>query len=77
MNSSGTVLDVTTIEPKYKHKEIFTILNSLNKGEFLEIINDHDPKPLYYTLQAERSGEFSWEYKECGPQIWKVIITRN
>ena len=47
-------IDVRVIEPKYKHMRIFERFDELNKGESLLIINDHDPKPLYYQLLAER-----------------------
>jgi len=39
-------------------------------------VNDHDPKPLYYQLEAERSGQFSWSYLETGPSVWRVQVGR-
>ncbi|MBC7567646.1 MAG: iron-sulfur cluster repair di-iron protein, partial [Pedobacter sp.] len=41
------------------------------------IDNDHDPKPLYYQLLAERGQVFSWEYYEKGPELWKVKISKT
>ena len=40
------------------------------------IINDHDPKPLYYEFQAERPGELEWEYLQEGPDVWRVRIAK-
>jgi hemerythrin-like domain-containing protein len=40
------------------------------------LVNDHDPKPLYYTFAAERAGEFEWRYLEKGPEVWQVEISR-
>jgi len=40
------------------------------------LVNDHDPKPLYYQLSAENPGEFSWVYLEQGPDVWRVRIGR-
>ncbi len=37
---------------------------------------DHDPKPLYYQMQAEMQGQFEWEYLEEGPEIWRVSIKK-
>jgi uncharacterized protein (DUF2249 family) len=74
---SNHFLDVTTIELKFKHQRIFTILDSLTAGESLQILNDHDPKPLYYMISMERHGEFKWSYNESGPEIWRVTITKN
>ncbi|RRN76706.1 DUF2249 domain-containing protein, partial [Pseudoxanthomonas sp. SGD-10] len=70
------ILDVTVIEPKLKHPVIFEKFDALEQGEAFIINNDHDPKPLYYQLLAERGQTFSWEYLESGPQIWKVKIAK-
>ena len=69
-------LDVRPIVPREKHPAIFTNFDSLAPGEVLQLINDHDPKPLYYQMQAERSGQFNWEYIEEGPVVWKVNISK-
>lgn len=39
-------------------------------------LNDHDPKPLYYQFEAEHAGQFTWEYLEQGPEVWRVRIGR-
>jgi regulator of cell morphogenesis and NO signaling len=70
-------LDVTVIEPRLKHPTIFKYFDALKPGEAFRIINDHDPKPLYYQLIAERGNVFSWDYQEKGPQWWKVQIKKN
>jgi hypothetical protein len=43
-------------------------------GRIVDIVNDHDPKPLYCQFDAEHKGEFSWRYPEQGPQVWRVEI---
>lgn len=68
-------IDVRVIEPINKHKRIFERFDELAKGESLLIINDHDPKPLYYQLLAERGNIFDWEYILNGPIEWNVRIT--
>ena len=40
----------------------------------MELINDHDPRPLHYQMLAENEGEFEWEYLEEGPEVWRVSI---
>ena len=60
-------LDVTVIEPKFKHPTIFQKFDALIEGEAFIIHNDHDPKPLYYQLIGERGNIFTWEYQESGP----------
>lgn len=69
-------VDVTKIEPRLKHPTIFEQFDALNGGEALVIHNDHDPKPLYYQMIAERGQIFDWEYLQEGPETWEVRITR-
>lgn len=71
-----TVLDVTRIEPRLKHPTIFDHFDSLEQGESFCILNDHDPKPLYYQLLGERGNIFTWEYLESGPEYWRVSIAK-
>ena len=70
-------LNVTAIEPKFKHPTIFKYFDALKAGESFIIENDHDPKPLYYELLAERGDIFTWEYLLQGPQLYEVQIAKN
>lgn len=74
METTNNIIDVTIIEPRLKHPTIFQKFDELEKGESFVIHNDHDPKPLYYQLLAERGNIFNWHYLEEGPQWWKVKI---
>jgi len=67
-------LDVREIPPKRKHPAIFETFDALENGELFVIINDHDPKPLRYQFQFEREGQFTWNYLEEGPEVWRVEI---
>ena len=71
------ILNVTLLEPKLKHPTIFQWFDDLPAGKAFYILNDHDPKPLYYQMIAERGNVFSWQYEEKGPQCWKVLIKKN
>lgn len=71
------ILNVTLLEPKFKHPTIFAHYDELKEGESLTIHNDHDPKPLYYQLLGERGNVFTWEYLEEGPEWWKVKISKR
>ena len=70
-------LDVTQIEPRFKHPTIFEKFDDLVLNTAFIIHNDHDPKPLYYQLLAERGKVFTWDYLENGPKIWKVRIGKT
>lgn len=75
--STENILDVTLLEPKQKHPQIFIQYDKLLAGESFIIHNDHDPKPLYYQLIAERGNHFHWEYLMKGPEYWDVAITKH
>ncbi len=70
-------LDVREIAPRIRHSLIFQTFDNLATGDGFVLINDHDPKPLYYQFQAERTAEFEWEYVQQGPEEWRVRITRR
>ncbi len=71
------VIDVRPIPPAQKHPAIFGAFERLAEGESFLLVNDHDPKPLYYQFLAERNGTFSWTYVESGPRIWRVRIGKT
>lgn len=68
-------LDVRPIPPRVRHETIFERLDALATGEALRLVNDHDPAPLRYQLEATRPGHFGWEYVEQGPVVWAIDIT--
>lgn len=71
-----TLLDVSTIPPRDRHPLIFQTFDNLNPYEAFLLQNDHDPVPLYYQFLHEREGQFTWEYVERGPEVWRVRIGR-
>ncbi len=75
-NDAITTLDVRQIPPPQKHPTIFQTFENLTPGQSFILVNDHDPKPLYYQFENERQGQFSWEYLERGPEVWQVQIGR-
>jgi uncharacterized protein (DUF2249 family) len=75
--STDQQLDVRNEIPARRHTLIFETWNALESGSAFELVNDHDPKPLYYQFDAEHNGEFSWDYKEEGPEVWRVRIGKQ
>ena len=75
--SISETLFVPDLQPALNHPTIFRKFDSLEEGASFVIVNDHDPKPLYYQLLAERGSIFTWEYLEQGPEVWKVHIRKN
>jgi uncharacterized protein (DUF2249 family) len=54
---------------------VYQALDALAPGEVLELVNDHKPSPLRYELEATRTGQFSWEDGETGPEVFSARIT--
>lgn len=49
----ATTLDLRDVPPPERHPKIHDAFDALDSGEVLEIVNDHEPKPLFYEMQAE------------------------
>jgi uncharacterized protein (DUF2249 family) len=67
-------LDVRSEAPARRHDLIFKTYAGTPIGNAFVLVNDHDPKPLFYQFQAEESGKFDWTYLESGPEVWRVRI---
>lgn len=70
-------LDLREMPPFERHGTIFTTWEALPEEHTLRIVNDHDPKPLYYQFEAEQKGNFDWAYEQRGPRDWIVRIRKG
>jgi len=68
--------DVRPFPPAKRHDMVFEAFDDLKLGEAFVFINDHDPKPLYYQMEAENSEPFKWEYLMTMPKEWKVKVMK-
>ncbi len=76
-NETDVILNIPAVQPSQKHALIFEVFGTLHSGDAFILHNDHDPKPVYYQLQAMHGNTFSWEYLQQGPQWWDIRITKN
>lgn len=74
--SQDELLEVRHLAPAERHRVIFETYFALAAGGAFVLVNDHDPKPLYYQFAAEHPGAFSWEPLEEGPEVWRVRIAK-
>ncbi|HQH06477.1 MAG TPA: DUF2249 domain-containing protein [Phycicoccus sp.] len=74
--SADPDLDVRNDPPARRHQLIFETYGALEPGTAFVLVNDHDPKPLYYQFAAEHEGDFTFDYLESGPETWRVRIGR-
>ena len=70
-------LDLRPMPPFQRHEKIFQVWDSLKPGEALKIINDHDPKPLWYQFEVEYKDKYAWDYEQKGPRDWIVKISKK
>ncbi|MEX0662143.1 MAG: DUF2249 domain-containing protein [Balneolaceae bacterium] len=69
--------DVRPFPPARRHDMVFEAFDELKPGEAFVFINDHDPKPLYYQMEAENIEPFKWEYLMTMPDEWKVKVMKQ
>jgi len=70
-------LDVRELRPAQRHEAIFHAYIDLAPGTGFVLVNDHDPKPLRYQFEAQCAGDYSWDYLEAGPKVWRVRVGRT
>lgn len=70
-------VDVRPLPAPIKHKTIFETFDSLQPGEAMLLVNDHEPRPLYYQFLIEMPDQFEWAYLEQGPEVWRVRISKQ
>jgi len=65
-------IDVRGISPAERHPAIFEKFDSLQPGETLTLINDHNPEPLFYQMKATREDFDAKAYgvEEEAPGKW-------
>lgn len=70
-------MDLRPYPPTERHEMFYKTFADIKPGEAFEFVNDHDPKPLYYQMEAESKESFRWEYVEQGPEQWKVRVIKT
>lgn len=71
------VIEAQSIPPVERHSFIFQSFDNLEGGDCLVIVNNHDPVPLLRQFQEKRPDQFSFDYLEKGPQVWRLRLTKK
>ncbi len=69
--------DVRPYPASERHEMFYKAFADLKPGEAFQFTNDHDPKPLYYQIEAESKEPFRWEYLDKGPDQWRVRVIKT
>jgi uncharacterized protein (DUF2249 family) len=71
-----STIDVRSLAPRERHATILGAFKALRLDEALEVVSDHDPRPLYRQFQTDLPGSFAWLYAQNGPDVWRVSIRK-
>ncbi len=71
-----TLIDARCMPPLDRHAIIFSTFDALQPGEAFDLVNNHDPVPLYFRFKSNRQGQFEWHYIVQGPAHWQVRIAK-
>lgn len=50
---TDVTLDLRELPPPERHPKIMNRFEQLDSGETLTLVNDHEPRPLFYEMRAE------------------------
>jgi uncharacterized protein (DUF2249 family) len=72
-------LDVRDLPPGRRHPRIVTAFTELDSGETLELVDDHEPKPLVDELRSEGQAFDSGAYEVEGaaPEAYVAMLPKQ
>ena len=65
------------VAKRVRHAAIFGALDSLNPGETMRFVNDHDPLPLLQQLQMRYGEAVHIEYRQREPGAIVIDFVRQ
>ncbi len=74
---TAVTLNAWQFPASIRHQVIFSVLDALPLHHTLLLINDHDPKPLFYQIDAEQSGVFEHMPTREKDSLFYVSVTRK
>lgn len=79
MADAQSRLDLRDVPPPERHPMIHDSFDALDSGEALVIVNDHDPKPLFYEMSAEVESFDAENYTvdEVGPEEFVATLPKK
>lgn len=74
-----TTLDLRDVPPPERHPKIHDAFEGLESGEALQIVNDHEPKPLFYEFQAEVElfDADGYDVEQVGPNEYVATLPKQ
>lgn len=72
----SVVMDARLIPVTERHAATHQAFAALPVGASLELITDHEPRPLRAEFIAQWARQHDWQPLESGPLQWRSRITR-
>lgn len=72
--NSERVIKVAEIDPRVRHTIIMQLFANLDAKSSLQLVSDHDPRPLRFQLESLHGSRCDWNYLEQGPDVWRVRL---
>lgn len=69
---NAQLFDARGVARRFRHPAIFGALDTLQSGEVMRFVNDHDPLPLLAQLNQHFGPDLNAEYLQRDPDM--VII---
>lgn len=70
-------LDVRGVPHALRHATVFGALSAVKPGRAMLLVAPHDPLPLLRQIEQRHPGVFSVEYKQRGPEAWRLLLTHG
>ncbi|MFI8093194.1 DUF2249 domain-containing protein [Streptomyces sp. NPDC086080] len=70
-------LDVREVPHALRHATVFGALGAVPAGRAMVLVAPHDPLPLLRQIEDRHPGVFSVEYRERGPEAWRLLLTHR
>lgn len=72
-------LDLRDVPPAQRHPKVFDAFEELESGEALTLVNDHEPKPLFYQMQNEVDAfdADGYDVERVGPNEFVATLPKK
>lgn len=74
VQTSERVINVRDIDPRHRHRIILQLFEQLGPDSSLQLVVDHDPRPLRFQLEARYGARCRWTYLAQGPDVWRIRL---
>ena len=71
-----STIDLRPLEPRVRHDVVFWKIGSLKSGSSITVVNDHNPKPLFYQIDALWPKSYSCTIAKVDDRTFTMEITK-